>query len=65
LIIASIEIVGDPFPVFYLKNNVKIEEFVALTIESNDARVVISFYLVEVLEFGQQSCETRMKVVWY
>jgi hypothetical protein len=55
----------DRFPPFNPENDIRVGQFVALTVEQEELRAGIPFYLGKVLEFGQRKWAEKMKVVWY
>jgi hypothetical protein len=44
----------DRFPPFNLENDIQVGQFVALTVEQEELRASIPFYVGKVLEFGQR-----------
>jgi hypothetical protein len=55
----------DRFPPFNPENDIRVGQFVALTIEQAEVRAGVPFYVEKVVEFGQQKWTEKMKVVWY
>ena len=55
----------DPFPAFNPENDVVVGQFVALTVELEEVRRGVPFYIGKVLEFGQGRWASKMKVLWY
>jgi hypothetical protein len=55
----------DCFPAFNPKTDIGVEHFVALSVEQEELRAGISFYVEKVLEFGKERWVEKMKVIWY
>jgi hypothetical protein len=55
----------DRFPPFNPENDIRVGQFVALTVEQEELRTGIPFYVGKVLKFGQRKWPEKMKVVWY
>lgn len=55
----------DPFPPFDPTSDIKVGQFVALTVEHSEVQAGVPFYVGKVLEFGQRSRALKMKVLWY
>jgi hypothetical protein len=55
----------DRFPPFNPENDIRVGQFIALTVEQEELRIGIPFYVGKVLEFGQQKWVEKMEVVWY
>jgi hypothetical protein len=55
----------DRFPPFNPENDIRVGQFLALTVEQEELGVGIPFYVEKVLEFGQRKWVEKMKVVWY
>jgi hypothetical protein len=55
----------DRFLPFNPENDIRVGQFVALTVEQEERRAGIPFYMEKVLEFGQRKWAEKMKVVWY
>jgi hypothetical protein len=55
----------DWFPPFNPENDIRVGQFVALTVEQEELHVGVPFYVEKVLEFGQRKWAEKMKVVWY
>jgi hypothetical protein len=55
----------DRFPAFNPKTDIRVGHFVALSIEQEELRAGVPFYVEKVLEFGKGRWPEKMKVIWY
>ena len=55
----------DRFLAFNPKTNIRVGHFVAFSIEQEELRAGIPFYVGKVLEFGKERWGKKMKVIWY
>jgi hypothetical protein len=55
----------DRFPAFNLETDIRVGHFVALSVEQEELRAGVSFYVGKVLEFGKGRWVEKMKVIWY
>ena len=55
----------DCFPAFNPETNIRVGHFVALSIEQEELRAGVPFYVGKVLEFGKGMWAEKMKVIWY
>jgi hypothetical protein len=55
----------DRFPAFNPKTDIRVGHFVALSVEQEELRVGVPFYVRKVLEFGKGRWAKKMKVIWY
>jgi hypothetical protein len=55
----------DSFPTFNPETNIRVGHFVALSVEQEELRAGVSFYVEKVLEFGKGRWAEKMKVIWY
>jgi hypothetical protein len=55
----------DRFPAFNPGTDIRVGHFVALTVEQEELRASVPFYVGMVLEFGNGRWVEKMKVIWY
>jgi hypothetical protein len=55
----------DRFPAFNPGTDIRVGHFVALTVEQEELRAGVPFYVGKVLEFGNGRWAEKMKVIWY
>jgi hypothetical protein len=55
----------DRFPAFNPRTDIRVGHFVALTVEQEELRAGVPFYVGKVLEFGNGRWAEKMKVIWY
>jgi hypothetical protein len=55
----------DRFPAFNPETDIRVGHFVALSVEQEELRVGVPFYVGKVLEFGKGRWAEKMKVIWY
>jgi hypothetical protein len=55
----------DRFPAFNPGIDIRVGHFVALSVEEEELRASIPFYMGKVLEFGKGRWAEKMKVIWY
>jgi hypothetical protein len=55
----------EQFPAFNPGTDIRVGHFVALTIEQEELRAGVPFYVGKVLEFGNRRWAQKMKVIWY
>jgi hypothetical protein len=55
----------DRFPAFNPETDIRVGHFVALSVEQEELRAGIPFYVGKVLEFGKGRSTEKMKVIWY
>ena len=55
----------DRFPTFNSETDIRVEHFVALSVEQEELHASIPFYIGKVLEFGKRRWAQKMKVIWY
>jgi hypothetical protein len=55
----------DRFPAFNPRTNIRVGHFVALTVEQEELRTGVPYYVGKVLEFGNGRWVEKMKVIWY
>lgn len=59
------EVEEDPFPMFEPQEDLQVGQFVALSVEATELRAGVPFYVGKILEFGQRSWASKVKVLWY
>jgi hypothetical protein len=55
----------DWFPAFNPETDIRVGHFVALSVEQEELRAGVLFYVEKVLEFGKGRWAEKMKVIWY
>jgi hypothetical protein len=55
----------DRFPAFNPETDIRVGHFVALSVEQEELRTGVPFYVGKVLEFGNRRWVEKMKVIWY
>jgi hypothetical protein len=55
----------DRFPAFNPETDIRVGHFVALSVEQEELRVGVPFYMEKVLEFWKGRWVEKMKVIWY
>jgi hypothetical protein len=55
----------DRFPAFNLETDIQVGHFVALSVEQEELRAGVPFYVGKVLEFEKGRWVDKMKVIWY
>jgi hypothetical protein len=55
----------DRFPAFNPEIDIRMGHFVALSVEQEELRAGVPFYVGKVLEFGKGRWAEKMKVIWY
>jgi hypothetical protein len=55
----------DRFPAFNPGTDIRVGHFVALTVEQEELRTSVPFYVGKVLEFRNGRWAEKMKVIWY
>ena len=55
----------DRFPAFNSETDIQVRHFVALSVEQEELRGGIPFYVRKVLEFSKGRWGEKMKVIWY
>jgi hypothetical protein len=55
----------DHFPTFNLETDIRVGHFVALSVDQEELRAGVLFYVGKVLEFGKERWAEKMKVIWY
>jgi hypothetical protein len=57
--------VHDQFPPFNPESDIHVGKFVAFTMEHEELRAGVPFYIGKVVEFGQRTWAEKIKVMWY
>jgi hypothetical protein len=55
----------DHFSAFNPETDIRVEHFVALSVEQEELRTGVPFYVGKVLEFRKEKWAEKMKVIWY
>jgi hypothetical protein len=55
----------DRFPAFNPETDIRVGHFVALSVEQEELRAGVPFYVGKVLKFGKERWVEKMKVIWY
>jgi hypothetical protein len=55
----------DHYPAFNPETDIRVGHFVALSVEQEELRAGVPFYVGKVLEFGKGRWAKKMKVIWY
>jgi hypothetical protein len=55
----------DRFPTFNPETDIRVGYFVALSVEQEELRAGVPFYVGKILEFGKGRWAEKMKVIWY
>jgi hypothetical protein len=57
--------IQDRFPPFNPESDIRVGQFMAFTVEHEELRAGVPFYMGKVVEFGQRTWAEKIKVVWY